>query len=457
MRLLFQGGTVELAEAPAEQIPAELLPFVKADPRTGSFRARACDYAEIVLTLCRLGIPFADEAKKFLPVDDLELREKIVLRPHQEKALAAWKNNGSRGVAALPTGSGKTILAVRAMALLKRPSFIMVPTIDLLIQWVNVLERFFGPRIGMLGGGSRDIREITVSTYDSAVLNMEFIGDRFGFLVADECHHLPGPETRLAAAMCIAPFRLGLSATPDLPEDRALVLEDLMGPVVCRVSIGELEGKVLSSYDVRQIRTRLDPDEEASYRTSRELYTAFLRRYRISFSMPGAWNRFIGLAARTPEGRRVFEAYLEQKRISRSGRAKKRVLWRILSGSPGERIIVFTADNATAYDIGRSFFLPVITHLTKSAERKAFLDGFRTGIYRIIVTSQVLNEGVDVPEASVGVVISGTASAREHIQRLGRILRPAPGKDRAVLYELVSAGTSEESVSSRRRTAGNAR
>lgn len=452
MRLLFQAGTLEFDGLPPGGPPEALLPFVKADPRTGTFRARACDYAEIVIGLCRAGIPFEDLAKDFSPVDDLELREKITLRPHQEKALAAWRRSNCRGVAALPTGSGKTILAVSAIALLKRPAFVMVPTIDLLTQWAGVLERFFGRRIGMLGGGSREIREITVSTYDSAVLNMEFIGSRFGFLIADECHHLPGPETRLVAAMSLAPFRLGLSATPELPEDRASVLEDLMGPVVCRVSIGELEGKVLSGYDVRQIRTSLDPDEEASYRRSREIYTAFLRRYRISFAMPGAWNRFIGLAARTPEGRRVFEAYLEQKRISRSGRAKMRILWKILSGSPGERIIVFTADNATAYDIGRSFFLPVITHLTKSAERKELLDGFREGRCRIIVTSQVLNEGVDVPEASIGVVISGTASAREHIQRLGRILRPAPGKEKAVLYELVSAGTSEESVSSRRRT-----
>jgi superfamily II DNA or RNA helicase len=66
------------------------------------------------------------------------------------------------------------------------------------------------------------------------------------------------------------------------------------------------------------------------------------------------------------------------------------------------------------------------------------------------VTSRVLNEGVDVPEASVGVVVSGSASVREHVQRLGRILRPVAGKQ-AVLYELISAGTSESSVSQRRR------
>ena len=247
MRLLFQAGTLEFDGLPPGGPPEVLLPFVKADPRTGTFRARACDYAEIVMSLCRAGIPFEDRAKGFSPIDGLELREKITLRPHQEKALSAWRNNNCRGVAALPTGSGKTILAVSAIALLKRPAFVMVPTIDLLTQWAGVLERFLGRRIGMLGGGSREIREITVSTYDSAVLNMEFIGDRFGFLIADECHHLPGPETRLAAAMSLAPFRLGLSATPELPEDRAAVLEDLMGPVVCRVGIGELEGKVYAA------------------------------------------------------------------------------------------------------------------------------------------------------------------------------------------------------------------
>ena len=151
-----------------------------------------------------------------------------------------------------------------------------------------------------------------------------------------------------------------------------------------------------------------------------------------------------------PDGRRVFEAYLEQKRISRSGRAKIRTLREILLQNPQERIIIFTADNNTAYAIGRTFALPVLTHHTKSAERKAFLENFRSGKYNILVTSQVLNEGVDVPEASIGIVVSGTASSREHIQRLGRILRPSPGKAQALLYELISAGTSEESVSTRR-------
>ena len=456
MKILFDSGTLVLENIDPGVLPLELLPLLKNDARTGSFRSRACDYREIVLALLKAGINFTDSAKKFSPLESLTLKENISLRPHQQEAFEAWKNNEFRGVAALPTGSGKTILAVHAISEIKRPSFIMVPTIDLLIQWVHVLEHFFGKGIGMLGGGSRDIRDITVSTYDSAVLNMEFIGDKFGFLIADECHHLPGPETRLAAAMSIAPFRLGLSATPELAPERAAVLADMMGPIVCQVKIDSLKGKVLSPYEIRQIKTQLDPDEAQIYSINREIYTSFLRRHCINFRSGSDWGRFIGLAARMPDGRKVFQAYLEQKRISRSGRAKIRTLWEILCQNPGERIIIFTADNNTAYSIGRTFALPVITHHTKSAERKSFLENFRSGKYKILVTSQVLNEGVDVPEASIGIVVSGTASSREHIQRLGRILRPSPGKAQAVLYELVSAGTSEESVSNRRRTSPSA-
>lgn len=94
--------------------------------------------------------------------------------------------------------------------------------------------------------------------------------------------------------------------------------------------------------------------------------------------------------------------------------------------------------------------MPVLTHKTKAAERREFLEKFRSGEYGVLLTSKVLNEGVDVPEASVGIVVSGSGSTREHVQRLGRILRAKEGK-KAVLYELVSEGTSEMRVSDRRR------
>ena len=113
-------------------------------------------------------------------------------------------------------------------------------------------------------------------------------------------------------------------------------------------------------------------------------------------------------------------------------------------------MLVFTQDNEMAYRIGKNFMLPVLTHHTKLPEREAFLKLFRSGEYPILITSKVLNEGVNVPDANVGVIVSGSGSIREHVQRLGRILRARPGKQ-AILYELVSQNTGELFTNQRRR------
>jgi superfamily II DNA or RNA helicase len=111
---------------------------------------------------------------------------------------------------------------------------------------------------------------------------------------------------------------------------------------------------------------------------------------------------------------------------------------------------LFTQDNATAYAIARRFLVPVITHQTKVRERTSILKGLADGTFGAVATSKVLNEGVDVPDANVAVILSGSGSVREHVQRLGRILRKREGK-RAVLYEVVTASTSEVHTSERRR------
>lgn len=447
VRIYFSQGTLLLDAAESEL--AGLGGLARFDERVGRFRARACDYARIVLSLRRDKIDYEDHARNFKPLA-FEAREVFSSMPHQEQALRAWEEGGRRGCVVMPTGSGKTYLAVLAILRTQRPALVMVPTIDLMQQWATQLERFFGCRVGMLGGGSRDLCELTVSTYDSAVLRMEFMGDRFGLFIFDECHHLPGAVTRNCALMGIAPFRLGLTATPERTDGGDSLLWELVGPLAYRIDIDELEGDVLSPYLTHTVELGLDPDEEEEYRASRECYTNFLRRNGISFRDSGDWGRFLGLCARLNGGREAFQAYLRQKRIARGGRSKLRKLWELIVAHRDERIIVFTAENAVAYEIGERFLLPVLTHKTRAAERKDMLGKFRSGVYPVLVTSNVLNEGVDVPEASVGIIISGSGSIREHVQRLGRILRSAEGKQ-AVLYELISQGTSEEHVSRRRR------
>jgi superfamily II DNA or RNA helicase len=114
-----------------------------------------------------------------------------------------------------------------------------------------------------------------------------------------------------------------------------------------------------------------------------------------------------------------------------------------------DRTLIFTAENEMVYRISEQFFIPAITHQTGIKERREWLEAFNKGNVLALATSKVLNEGVNIPEAAVAVVLSGSGSEREHIQRLGRILRKQPDKE-AVLYEVVTSETTEEYISDRR-------
>ncbi|MBR2358578.1 MAG: DEAD/DEAH box helicase family protein [Lentisphaeria bacterium] len=451
IRTVFDHGTLVWSGDDIAALVAAQPAAFKFDSRINGFRSRACDYAVILQKLRSMKLELQDDACAFNALNDLSLQETLVPRPHQQTAFDAWRKSSYRAVAALPTGSGKTILAVMAIARLKRSALVLVPTIDLMVQWANVLKRFFNVPVGMWGGGSSETCDITVSTYNSAVLKMEFSGNRFAFLIADECHHLPGPANQLAAQWAIAPYRLGLSATPESDPARDELLKDLMGDICCRIQIDELSQGILSDYTVETIPLELSASERAEYLQNRKIYIDFLHQHHLVMNSVRSWRNFIMEVARSGQaGRKAFEAYLKQKNIARSGEEKFRMVWELIRRHGGERIIIFTADNAAAYELGRRYLLPVLTHHTKSAERKNMLENFRTGECPVLVSSKVLNEGVDVPEANIGIIVSGGASVREHVQRLGRILRARPGK-KAILYELVNASTSELSVSNRRR------
>jgi superfamily II DNA or RNA helicase len=143
-------------------------------------------------------------------------------------------------------------------------------------------------------------------------------------------------------------------------------------------------------------------------------------------------------------------AYRRQREIAFAAPAKLDYVALLLDRHRDDRTLLFTQDNATAYEISRRFLVPIITHETRVRERSEILAGLAEGSYGAVVTSKVLNEGVDIPDAAVAIVVSGSASVREHVQRLGRVLRAREGK-RALLYELVTAGTTETFTSARRR------
>ncbi|MBF0624823.1 MAG: DEAD/DEAH box helicase family protein [Magnetococcales bacterium] len=443
----FIGGTLLIHGDP--EVLAPVTDLLVPDDRTGGFRAEGRHYGPILLSLHRRRIPYADHARKFA-ARDFQPHAEPPPRPHQQQALQAWFDANRRGVVVLPTGSGKSLVARLAIRNVGRDTLILVPTIDLMHQWYEQLRQAFRIPIGLMGGGEYRLESITVSTYDSALIHLERVGNLFGFLVCDECHHLPAPSTRLVAVMAIAPFRLGLTATPERTDGQEADLYALLGPLVHRCEIADLEGQYLAPYQLEQVPVVLDPDERQAYDAAYAHYRGFARDNGISFAKPEGWTRFIMVCARSREGRAAFDAYRMQKRLARASRAKLRMVWHLLRRHREEQSILFTDDNATAYSIGETFFLPVITHKTKVSERKEILDRFRAGRFPAVVTSRVLNEGVDVPEVAVGIIVSGSGSVREHVQRLGRILRPRQGKQ-AVLYELVSEDTAETFTSERRR------
>lgn len=448
LRLTFDAGTVILTGADAELLLQ--LPGCRFDQRTSTHRAEGRWYRAIVEFLRKHKIAYQDDARAY-QVTPWKLEGPRKPFPHQIEALDTWSAQQSRGVVVLPTGTGKTFLALLAIQKTARPALIITPTIDLLNQWFDELASAFGEAsVGALGGGSYNLQPLTVSTYDSAHLYVERWGNRYGLLVFDECHHLPGASYMLAAVGSIAPFRLGLTATPERADGQDMMFPELIGPIVFRREIKQLSGDYLAEYQTQRVYVDLSADEQTRYQQARDQYRHFVEDRGISMGSPAGWQRFLQETYRSPEGRAAFLAYREQKRIPQASPSKLRELERLLEKHRGDRILIFTADNATVYQIARQFLVPAITHQTKTKERRTVLQGFRDGSYPILVTSQVLNEGVDVPQANVGVILSGTGSVREHVQRLGRLLRKV-GDKQAILYEVVTRGTAEEYTSERRR------
>ena len=387
---------------------------------------------------------------------DLTLYDGRSPHDYQRESLAAWQKRERWGSVVLPTGAGKTFVALQAIAETAVSALVIVPTIDLLHQWYARLETAFQTQIGVWYGLEKEIQPITVTTYPSAWANAEALGNRFKLLIFDEIHHLPAPSWHEIALMCAAPFRLGLTATyPDDESDgsdRVALLDEFVGPVVYRKRIDELTGEQLAEYRTERIRIDLTAEERQIYDIAYASYTGYVREARLRESHgAGWWHEFTRRSGYEARARRAKVAELKLKEIVHQAQGKLDLLDNLLREHRHQPMLIFTAHNRFAYKIARRHLIPVITHQTKAAERKAILDNFRGGTYRAIVTSKVLNEGVDVPEAKVAVVLGGSASAREYVQRLGRVLRKQ-GNAEAILYEVIARKTVDERIAQQRQS-----
>jgi superfamily II DNA or RNA helicase len=424
--------------------------YVTWDDRVERFRLQALHYRRLVEALRAEGTRLVDRARAFEPLPLVPAVE-MTPYPHQQAAMAAWLEAGRQGVIVLPTGAGKTYLAQLAMQETQQSTLIVVPTLDLMHQWyAHLLAAFPDAPVGLLGGGSHDRTPLLVATYDSAAIQAEVLGNRYALLICDECHHLPGAFTRVIAEYSLAPYRLGLTATPERGDGAHADLHALIGPEVYRTSVAALSGTVLAPHRVVRLTVKLSPRERERYDALLDTRNRFLAQCGIRLGSVAGWQAFVRASARSRAGRRAMLAHREARALAFGTAGKLRVLADLLAEHHPARTLIFTEDNAMVYRVARDFLIPAITHHTPVKERHDILQRFRRGEYPVVVTARVLNEGVDVPEASIAIVLSGTGSRREYVQRLGRILRRREGK-RAVLYEVVAEATSEVQVSRRRR------
>ena len=394
------------------------------------------------------------------PADTSDLaggfRTKLTLtpRPYQEDALAAWLAAEGRGVVVLPTGAGKTVLALMATARLGLRTLVVVPTIELLYQWREAMIERLGvakQHVGILGDGQRAVRPITISTYASAAMPEAPIAGT-GLLICDEAHHLPSPSYSAIPARCGAPYRLGITATPERSDGAENALYQLLGAVVYQRTPAELSAEGhLAKFREKRIYVNLQPEEALRYAALTTEWKWFIARNRGLLARGGDFfGELIRRSGSDPAARQALRAHHQARMIALNAEAKLGEVARLLQQHRQDKVLVFSEYTTLVDTISRSLALPAITYRTAPDERKRTLQSFRNGAYSKLVAGRVLNEGVDVPDANIAIVVSGNSTAREHIQRLGRVIRPKQSE--AVLYELVTRYTSEVNAARKRRS-----
>lgn len=443
----FIGGTIVLNGVPERAAVPSAFEYINH-----KYRCPAVHYRQVRDWLYEANVK--NSVPRWQNLKEVALNDGRSPHPYQLEALKAWHRAERWGTVILPTGAGKTLVALLAIAETAVSTLVVVPTIDLLHQWYARLETAFKQPIGVWYGQEKALQPITITTYPSAWAHADTLGNQFKLLIFDEIHHLPAPNWHEIALMCAAPWRLGLTATYPEESDakRQQLLQNLVGPVLYRQRIDELSGKQLAEYRTERIRINLTPAEQEEYDAAYSVYVGYMRHARLRERFgPHWWHEMTRRSAYDPSARTAKVSELRLKEIVHQAEQKMEIIGRLLREHTELPMLIFTAHNRFAYAIARRYLIPAITHQTKAAERKAILDGFRAGTYPAVVTSKVLNEGIDVPAAKVAVVLGGSSTAREYVQRLGRILRKK-GNTEAILYEVIARGTVDEAIAQRRRS-----
>jgi superfamily II DNA or RNA helicase len=450
LTLKFERGTLILETGSPDSLKelSQTIPLVY-DSRALTWRCDPLYYSPLLDALPEAGYRLEDSVGRWREVvwPGPDLPEP---RQEQQEALNKWMA-AKRGVVVMPTGTGKTEVALAIMHELAVSTLVVAPVRDLMYQWHRRILEGLGFDAGIIGDNTYMVRHVSVITYDSACIHMEKLGHLFKLIVFDECHHLPGELRKEASLMCAAPYRLGLTATPLRSDGRHTDLDRLIGPKVYNLPLSSVKGKTLADYQTVRIPVHLSAEEQEIYNSCSRRVREYMSQKNKQEGVQFKWQDLMAEIASDPDARAVQKAYYAMRSIQERALEKFRVLEDIFRLHLGERVLVFTGSNVMARDISCRFLIPCLLSHCGKKERLDILDGFRDGDYPAIVANQVLDEGVDIPAAKVAVVLGGQASTRQATQRLGRILRKSGNKD-GVLYEVICEDTSEVRRSRRRRS-----
>jgi superfamily II DNA or RNA helicase len=355
----------------------------------------------------------------------------VALRQWQIEALDNWRGAGNRGIVEVVTGGGKTVFALACIAELQpETTLVVVPTLALMDQWWEEAAAFFKLRLDDIHIVA-DSGKMQTGTINIAVLNTaaKLIADGKGkpsFLIVDECHKAASPKFRaVLGGKNIA--TLGLSATPERPYDAGLddILVPALGPIIFKYTYREaLRDKVIVPFDLKNVVFELEEDRQAEY----DKITKGIAR---------------SMQKNGPEAPETISLLLRRSRVLNLSLNRIRLTLRLIRAHKGSRIIVFHEDidacNVIQEVLMQAQVKSGVYHSRmKLRTRAEVLSAYRDGEVEVLVTCRALDEGFNVPETEIGIVAASTATRRQRIQRLGRVLRPVKGKDSATIYTLVA-------------------
>jgi len=408
-------------------------------------------YGKVVSVLRNAGLRVVDEVGLLGSASLLPRRIEFrgTLRPYQEEALKAWRENDYKGIIALPTGAGKTVVAIAGIAELQVRTLVVVYTREQVRQWIQAIRRFTdaGGMVGAYYGEEKRLAPITVTTYQTAYRRLREFAPYFSLVIFDEAHHLPAEKFRAIAVGMPAPYRLGLSATIEREDGKHEEIFPLLGGVVYHTSPGELTRLgYLATYTIIQRKVDLLPNEKKKYMELRRRYQVYARGRTFQELLEAAKKG-------DQDAIQAIRIHKEMTKLIQHSEAKLREAEKIIRNelAKGSKIIVFTQYKSQAEEIAKRVGGLLLHGGLDKARRARVLEEFRASPSGVLVVTTVGDEGIDIPDANVGVLLSGTGSQRQFIQRLGRLLRPKNGANTARLYEIVAAGTSEEYQARKRR------